>query len=288
MFLLGESARKDQNQLVVRRRARRSRWNITSPGSPAGHFPAAASASMPPTIGNDDDVTKILPSNATNQSTDTEEVEGSLNPDSSGAIGTPPELKVVRTGGRKRKGGARKRRNSKKTATKNNNCRGGARTYHTPLGNGEERRECFKRALSNLLSPEEMKRVHDLSLPFPSSPDGGDVTIVQGNTWLKRHGMILIPVTDRYIKKGGILFHLLQELDCRFVIKVKLTMHDGSGVANHFFAYDGTTLHDEPKSIKPSRGDRSEKENCLSIFQELFPKEQFSDFRVTNVFELSS
>ena len=96
-----------------------------------------------------DDVTKILPSNDTNQSTDTEEVEGSLNPDSSGAIGTPPELKVVRTGGRKRKGGARKRRNSKKTATKNNNCRGGARTYHTPLGNGEERRECLERVLLN-------------------------------------------------------------------------------------------------------------------------------------------
>ena len=139
--LLGESAREDQNQLVVRRRARRSRWNITSPGSPAGHFPAAASASMPPTIGNDDDVTKILPSNATNQSTDTEEVEGSLNPDSSGAIGTPPELKVVRTVGGKCKGGTRNKKRSKKTGTKyNNNCCGGARMYHTPLGNGEERR----------------------------------------------------------------------------------------------------------------------------------------------------
>ena len=96
---------------------------------------------MPPTIGNDDDVTKILPSNATNQSTDTEEVEGSLNPDSSGAIGTPPELKVVRTVGGKCKGGTRNKKRSKKTGTKyNNNCCGGARMYHTPLGNGEERR----------------------------------------------------------------------------------------------------------------------------------------------------
>ena len=191
-------------------------------------------------------------------------------------------------GKRKGKKVRKYKRVKKKNKTKNDNCLGGARTYHTPLGNGEERRECFKRSLLNILSPEEMKRVHDLSLPFPSSPDGGDVTIVQGNTWLKRHGMILIPVTDRYRKKGGLLFHLLQESDCRFVIKVKLTMHDGSGVANHFFAYDGTTLHDEPYSIKPSRGDRSKKENCLSIFQQLFPKVRFSDFRVTNVFELGS
>ena len=236
------------------------------------------------------DVTKILPSNDhTSKSTDTEESELSVYPDS-GALVAPPKVKDVLTGGKRKEGSKPTRRKKKrqKSKSKNDNCLGGARIVDTPLGNGEIRRECFKRALSNLLSPEEMKRVHDLSLPFPSSPDGGDVTIVQGNTWLKRHGMILIPVTDRYIKKGGILFHLLQELDCRFVIKVKLTMNDGSGVAHHFFAYDGTTLHDEPKSIKPSRGDRSEKENCLSIFQELFPKEQFSDFEVTNVFELGS
>ena len=234
-----------------------------------------------------DDVTKILPSNDTSKSTDTEESELSVYPDS-GTLVAPPKVKDVRTGGKRKEGSKPTRRKKKrqKSKSKNDNCRGGARIVKTPLGNGEVRRECFKRALFNLFALEEIKRVHDLSLPFPSSPDGGDVTIVQGNTWLMEHGMKLNPVTDRYIKKGGLLFHLLQELDCRFVIKVKLTMRDGSGVANHFFAYDGTTLHDEPHSIKPSRGDRSKKENCLSIFQKLFPKERFSDFRVTNVFEL--
>ena len=237
-----------------------------------------------------DDV-KILPSNETNKSTDTEESELSVYPDS-GALVAPPKVKDVLTGGKRKEGSKPTRRKKKrqKSKSKNDNCRGGARIVDTPLGNGEVRRACFKRALFNLFALEEMKRVRDLSLPFPSSPDGGDVTIVQGNTWLMEHGMKLNPVTDRYIKKGGILFHLLQSkpLQCRLVIKVKLTMNDGSGVANHFFAYDGTTLHDEPKSIKPSRDDRSKKENCLSIFQELFPKEQFSDFEVTNVFELGS
>ena len=108
MFLLGESARKDQNQLVVRRRARRSRWNITSPGTAAGHFPAAASASTPPTIGNDDDVTKILPSNETNKTTDTEGVELSSYPDSSGAIDSPPEVEML-VGGNNARENQRKR-----------------------------------------------------------------------------------------------------------------------------------------------------------------------------------
>ena len=209
-----------------------------------------------------------------------------MYPDS-GALVAPPKVKDVLTGG-KRKGGskpARRKKKRQKSKSKNDKVDGGARVVRTPLGKGEVRRACLKHAVFNLFAPEEMKRVHDLSLPFPSSPDGGDVTIEQGNTWLMKHGMKLNPVTDRYRKEGGILFHLLKDSDCRLVIKVKLTMRDGSGVANHFFAYDGTTLHDEPDSIKPSRADRKE-ENCLSIFQQLFPKERFSNFRVTNVFEL--
>ena len=42
-------------------------------------------------------------------------------------------------------------------------CCGGARTYHTPLGNVEERRECLKR-----VALEEMKsRVRKLPHPNP-------------------------------------------------------------------------------------------------------------------------
>jgi len=232
------------------------------------------------------DVTKILPSNDTSKSTDTEGVELSVYPDS-GSFDSPPEVEMLVGGKRKRGSKASRRKNKRRhRATKNYKVDGGARVVHTPLGNGEVRRECLKHTVFNLFAPEEMKRVRDLSLSFPSSPDNGDVTIEQGNTWLMEHGMKLNPVTDRYIKKGGLLFHLLQDSDCRLVIKVKLTMRDGSGVANHFFAYDGTTLHDEPDSIIPSLDDRSKEEKCLSIFQQLFPKERFSNFRVTNVFEL--
>lgn len=41
------------------------------------------------------------------------------------------------------------RRRARRVNPKNDNCHGGARTYHTPLGNGEERRECLERVLLN-------------------------------------------------------------------------------------------------------------------------------------------
>ena len=55
---------------------------------------------MPP-IGNDDDTTgttKILPSNDTGKSVDTEGVERSLYPDSSGAMVAPPNVETAPTG----------------------------------------------------------------------------------------------------------------------------------------------------------------------------------------------
>ena len=57
-------------------------------------------------------------------------------------------------GGKRKRGSKASRRKNERRhrATKNYKVDGGARTYHTPLGNGEERRECLKR-----VALEEMK-----------------------------------------------------------------------------------------------------------------------------------
>lgn len=144
----------------------------------------------------------------------------------------------------------------------------------------------MERALHSLLTPKENEMVIRLSEPFPLPSDhGGDVSIAISNMWLMKYGMMLEPVTNRYKKKGGLLYNLLQDLDSRLVIKVVLTMCDG-GIANHFIAYDGTTLHDVPHSIKPHRDDRRKKRNCLATFKKLYPTEKYSAFQVTNVFKL--
>ena len=112
-------------------------------------------------IGNDDDDAKILPSNDTDKSTDTEGVELSSYPDSSGATDSPPKVKDVLTGG-KRKGGSKasRRKNKRRRETKNYKVDGGATVVHTPLGNEEVRRECLKHAVFNdesIDSPPEVE-----------------------------------------------------------------------------------------------------------------------------------
>ena len=231
---------------------------------------------------------KILPSNGnTSKSTDTEGVERQLYlEDSSGAVFTPPEIDVL-VGGKRKGRKVRNKRVKKKNKSKNDKVHGGCRVIST-APNKDKQRDCMKTAVESLLiTTKEKELILCSSNPFPiQSDDGRDVSIEQGNRWLMEHGMILESVTDRYDKKHGLLYNLLQDLECRLVIKIVLTMCDGSGIANHFIAYDGTTLHDVPNSIKPSRDDRRKKGNCLAIFQKLYPREKYSAFLVTNVFEL--
>ena len=66
-----------------------------------------------------DDVTKILPSNETNKSTDTGGVELSVYPDSESLV-APPKVKDVLVGG-KRKRGSKPTRRKKKSKKRNDN-----------------------------------------------------------------------------------------------------------------------------------------------------------------------
>ena len=224
------------------------------------------------------------PSNDIGKSIDAEGVvQGLLYPDSTGAAVTPPEVDSL-VGGKRESGKSRNRKKSKRAKTNNHNVIGGCRVVNTPLTNELEQRDCMERALHSLLTPKEKEMV--ISEPFPLPSDGGDVSIAISNMWLMKYGMILKPVTARYdTKKGGLLYNLLQDLESRLVIKVVLTMCDG-GIANHFIAYDGITLHDVPHSIKPHRDDRKNPRNCLAIFKKLYPTTNYLSFQVTNVFEL--
>ena len=223
------------------------------------------------------------PSNDIGKSIDAEGVSQGLSyPDSTGAAVTPPKVDSL-VGGKRKSGKSRKRKKSKRAKSNNHNVIGGCRVVNTPLTNELEKRDCMKRALHSLLNPKEKKMV--ISEPFPLPSDGGDVSISISNTWLMKYDMTLEPVTARYNKQGGLLYNLLQDLESRLVIKVVLTMCDG-GIADHFIAYDGTTLHDVPHSIKPLRDDRKIPSKCLAIFKKLYPTKNYSAFQVTNVFEL--
>jgi len=94
----------------------------------------------------------------------------------SGSLVSPPEVEMLVGGKRKRGSKASRRKNKRrqKTATKNYKVDGGARVVHTPLGNGEVRRECLKR-----VALEEMKsRVRKLPHPNPEVDEYKDFLFV--------------------------------------------------------------------------------------------------------------
>ena len=226
------------------------------------------------------------PSNDIGKSADSEGVvQCLLYPDSTGATVSPPKVDSL-VGGKRTGGKSRTRKKRKKVRSNNHNVKGGCRVVNTPLTNEPEQRDCMERALHALLTPKEREMVIRQSEPFPlPSNHGGDVSIAISNMWLMTYGMMLESVTDRYKIKGGLLYNVLQDLESRLVIKVVLTMCDG-GIANHFIAYDGITLHDVPHSIKPHRDDRKIPSKCLAIFKKLYPTKYYSAFQITNVFEL--
>jgi len=122
---------------------------------------------------------------------------------------------------------------------------------------------------------------------YSSMPSEGDTSINDANRGLAKHGMTLKRVSGYYIKKGGAPLHLLQiQEQCRIVICIKLVTLENE-VANHFVAWDGSTVFDRPKSAKVNRtSDRSSKKSCNAVFERLYPKNRFLLWQITNVYEL--
>jgi len=122
---------------------------------------------------------------------------------------------------------------------------------------------------------------------YSSMPSEGDTSINDANRGLAKHGMTLKRVSGYYIKKGGAPLHLLQiQEQCRIVIRIKLVTLENE-VANHFVAWDGSTVFDRPKNAEVNRtSDRSSKKSCNAVFERLYPKNQFLSWQITNVYEL--
>ena len=122
---------------------------------------------------------------------------------------------------------------------------------------------------------------------YSSMPSEGDTSINDANRGLAKHGMTLKRVSGYYIKKGGAPLHLLQiQEQCRIVIRIKLVTLENE-VANHFVAWDGSTVFDRPKNAEVNRtSDRSSKKSCNAVFDWLYPKNQFLSWQITNVYEL--
>ena len=153
---------------------------------------------------------------------------------------------------------------------------------------GTNNRTCMPLAIAALLQdyPEIMDAV--LASLLSAMPDEGDMKSSQAGKALARHGMWLERVGRMYNKKGGYPYHLLQEYDCKLIIHIKLTNTKKQDM-NHCIAWDGTTLHDQPQSIKVNDTfDRhpTKPHYAKKVFNKLYPKDKFHSWQITNVFQL--
>ena len=64
-------------------------------------------------------------------------------------------------------------------------------------------------------------------------------------------------MNGEYIRKGGAPFHILQRRECKLIVKIKLVHIDGEA-SNHFVAWDGLDIYDEPFLCKITRNDRKD------------------------------
>ena len=110
-------------------------------------------------------------------------------------------------------------------------------------------------------------------------PKNDDNPIKISNQALQPHGLYLRRVYQTFIdNSSGVEYNLLQLQKCQIVLVLNLTRANGSRVAHHTIGWDGKALLDHPCNIVIEEKDRSDKIHARKVFNELYPKETFSNW----------
>ena len=147
-------------------------------------------------------------------------------------------------------------------------------------------RTCMPFAIAALLQdhPDIMDAI--LESLLSAMPGEGDMKTSEAKKALAPHGMWLERVGKNYNKKGGYPYHLLQEYKCNLIIHIKLTNIRKQNMF-HCISWDGTTIHDQPQSIKVNDTyDRRKPHLARKVFDKLYPKNKFLSWQITNVFQV--
>jgi hypothetical protein len=182
---------------------------------------------------------------------------------------------------RKRKQGTRNTQQAKKKE-------GGARLFrnpHTPAEGGSNERKCLVEAVEALLPAVKQEQVQ--AAMIQAMPASGDTKVEHLTNALAGHGLSLKPVSGKYRKKGSsIEFQLLQERECKLVVHIALTDHNGDEIS-HFVAWDGKVITDKPLNSRVNNTtDRTNEKKSKLAFGKLFPKSEFASWQITAVYEL--
>ena len=164
---------------------------------------------------------------------------------------------------------------------------GGARKFLTKPEHGQHgasnKQTCLRDAVVALTTGN---LGDELLLLFDELMSEGDMSIETANVALERKGMSLVSTGRRFMRKGGLAFNLLQEHDCRLVVRVVLEDHEDNKFP-HFVAFDGKDIADRPHSIRVNASfDRKTKEGNEAAFGKLFSKSDLKNWVITSIYEL--
>ena len=149
-------------------------------------------------------------------------------------------------------------------------------------------RSCLVDSLFSVLKGDIRRAVYaDIRAAMPSV---GDTPVKIGNMALASHGMYLKRVYEKFDKKpGGFAYNVLQLRECQMVLALDPMMADGSGVAHHCIGWDGATLWDRLDNIIVNNTrDRSHPKFARMVFDKLYPKETYKDWRVVQAFAIAN
>ena len=147
------------------------------------------------------------------------------------------------------------------------------------------KRTCLPDAIGMLLQTLSIVfEIEGIRSIMPSDPDQ-NTRFTAADAYVAQFGLTLRRVTNRFMQKGGVAFHLLNATGL-FVIQLRITTgKDDKNPDLHCVAYDGKTVRDNYQYAKVKNLDATDRmpEHAHEVFDSLF---HGLEVRIKNVYQL--
>ena len=189
----------------------------------------------------------------------------------------------------------KKSKNNRTNAKRATNNEVGSRIIRTPSLSVSvdvpNQRRCLLDSLLSLITDVTIQ--NSIKQEFlRTMASSGDTPICVGIKALSGQSMTLKHVTDQYTMP--LELSLLQnKAPCRLILVVRLFSKkvgpNGETFADHCVAWDGSIIHDQPKSVMVNNSsDRANELNSRAVFNRIFHPNDYAKWQIIQVFKLSS
>ena len=198
---------------------------------------------------------------------------------------------------KKKRGRRDKSRNNRGNARKAINNEVGSRIVYMPQFSSDvavtNGRRCLLDAILSLVPDDESIHNHIKQEFVNTMSSKGDTPVSVGIKALSGQQMTLKHVTCLYKQPSKSLVYSLLNIreQCQLILVIRLWTRkvgpNGENYTDHCVAWDGTIVHDQPRSVRVNNStDRSTEANCRAVLQRLFPTKDYSSWQIIQVFKL--